>query len=78
MYISQVSADVDMFYKSVQRFLYQVRRAWNANIEAIFGRWELGVVDNVYIRNGSSSDIGRLTILNLSVQIYQSINQSIN
>jgi hypothetical protein len=56
-----------MFYKSVQRFLYQVRRAWNANIEAIFGRWELGVVDNVYIRNGSSSDIGRLTILNLSV-----------
>ena len=61
MDISYVSADVDMFYKSAQCFLYQVRRAWNAKIEAIFGRWELGVVDNVYIRNGSSSDIGAQT-----------------
>jgi hypothetical protein len=37
----------------VQLFLYQVWRVWNAKIEAIFG-----VVDNAYIRNGSSSDIG--------------------
>ena len=58
MYISYISADVDMFYKSAQCFLYQVRRAWNAKIEAIFGRWELAVVDDAYIRNGSGSNIG--------------------
>ena len=37
MYISYVSADDDMFYKSAQHFLYQVWRAWNTAIEAIFG-----------------------------------------
>jgi hypothetical protein len=50
--------DDDMFYKSAQHFLYQVWRAWNTAIEAIFGRWELVVVDNAYIRNGSRSNIG--------------------
>jgi hypothetical protein len=37
MSISYVSADVDMFYKSAQHFVYQVWRAWNAAIEAISG-----------------------------------------
>ena len=41
MYISYVSPDVYMFYKSAQHFLCKVWRAWNANIEAIFGRCEL-------------------------------------
>ena len=77
MYISYVSADVDMFYKSAQHFLYQVWRAWNAAIEAIFGRWELVVVDNVYIRNGSGSNIGAQTYNNYqSRYTSQSINQS--
>ena len=79
MYISYVSADVDMFYKSAQHFVYQIWRAWNATIEAIFGRWELVVVDNAYIRNGSGSgsNIGAQTYNNYqSRYTSQSINQS--
>jgi len=64
MYISYVSADVDMSYKSVQQFLYQVWRA---------------LVDDVYIRNGSGSNIGAQTYNNYqSRYTSQSINQSIN
>ena len=63
MYISYVSADVDMSYKSVQQFLYQVWRA---------------LVDDVYIRNGSGSNIGAQTYNNYqSRYTSQSINQSI-
>ena len=77
MYVSYVSADDEMFYKSAQHFLYQVWRAWNSAIEAIFGRWELVVVDNVYIRNGSGSNIGAQTYNNYqSRYTSQSINQS--
>jgi hypothetical protein len=75
MYISYVSADVEMLYKSAQHFVSQVWRAWNAAIEAIFGRWELVVVDNVYIRNGSN--IGAQTYNNYqSRYTSQSIDQS--
>jgi hypothetical protein len=77
MYISYVSADVDILYKSAQHFVYQDWRAWNAAIEAIFGRWELVVVDNVYIRNGSGSNIGAQTYNNYqSRYTSQSIDQS--
>jgi hypothetical protein len=66
-----------MFYKSAQHFLYQVWRPWNATIEAIFGRWELGVVDNVYIRNGSGSNIGAQIYNNYQYRYTsQSIHQS--
>lgn len=65
-----------MFYKSAQHFLFQ---AWNATIliEAIFGIWELAVVDDVYIRNGSRSNIGAQTYNNYQFRYTsQSINQS--
>jgi len=75
MYISYVSADVHMFNTSAQHFLYQVWRAWNAKIEAIFGRWELAVVDDVYIRNGSRCNIGAQTYNNYQ---YRYTSQSIN
>ena len=47
--------------------------------DIIFGRWELAVVNDVYIRNGRGTNIGRqtfkvrrLTIL-VSIQIYRKL-----
>jgi hypothetical protein len=61
----------------LQKTNYQAWRAWNAAIEVIFGRWELVVVDNVYIRNGSGSNIGAQTYNNYqSRYTSQSIDQS--
>ena len=50
--------DVDMFYKPVHHFLYQIWKTQNAKI----GRWELAVADDIYIREVSGS--------NISAQIY--------
>ena len=60
--------DVDMFYKPVHHLLYQLWRAWNAKIGANYvskGLYLVGgglaLADNVYIRNGSGSNIGAQT-----------------
>ena len=52
--------NVDMFYKSAHHCLYLVCRAWNFKncdemsvTNKVFGRWELAVEDDVYIRNRS-------------------------
>ena len=72
MYMSTVFVEVDMFYKSVPYFLYQMWRACNANIGAKYQRriryWSkmsvthaicgsCEITDNVYIRNRSSNNI---------------------
>ena len=68
MYIPYVLVDVDMIYMSVYYFLYQAWRALECkNLGkrsfkvTIFGRWELAVADNVYIRNRNGSNIGAQT-----------------
>jgi hypothetical protein len=50
-----VFVDVDMFYKSGNHFLHQVWREMSVT-DTIFGRLELAVADNFYIKNESWSN----------------------